>query len=611
MKLVTIDTNLFISGFSNSPNEYDTFAAILNDLGIKVIVPQYVLKEMRWYMRRSIEPHLVDYFVNEKKLIEFEGFAKTHFSKLPQRPDMAVIYVAHKKKCPVVSSDLRLIQVSEALKQDTFMNSAFILYLQNKVTKPEQKAYLQSLYEKLFAEEISYSVEGKNIYDPVKRIQKIMESAINVVSSFSSPAEGVKLKTVDKAMLNTLSSKELDRFTKWVRADLSVYITEFQNGHYDKLEMELIAAVNQLTDLILDYQLEGGQISSELAQNALTTMGHVLFLLVYVELIMGDLKNADEFLNHLAIVLFESKEAAKTLDKEFHQLRIVILLLSKQFQRLATYFTTQFLFSEEGKDKSSFLANLSIISAVLSSCHVEKKAKVKSYDDIEYTQQLGMQFAAINEFKEAMLLLEQVFYFALNDKMIGLAVFAIEAMIPICFIDPIYFKDIKRLHKELLKKDKAKSVFLNLEKRIAPIARVSSKILAKEPTKKDELDPSLQGWLDVLTVETIILKSGSALYVKTMVQIEDQIYRIGLLDREHILPEKMPIGSSVQLIDGYYTVIRPKKEVREQKEIDLLIRVIPRSNARILYRRVSGISMASSQEKLMKYDLPDTEDERP
>ena len=195
--------------------------------------------------------------------------------------------------------------------------------------------------------------------------------------------------------------------------------------------------------------------------------------------------------------------------------------------------------------------------------------------------------------------------------LIGLAVFAIEAMIPICFTEPIYFKDLKRLHKELLKKDKEKSIFLNLEERIAPIKRVSSRILAKEPTKKEELDPFLQGWLDVLTVETIILKSGSALYVKTMVQIEDKIYRIGLLDREHILPEKMPIGSSVQLIDGYYTVIRPKKEVREQKEIDLLIRVIPRSNARILYRRVSGISMASSQEKLMKYDLPDTEDERP
>ena len=52
MKLVTIDTNLFISGFSNSPNDYEIFAAILNDLGIKVIVPRHVLKKMRSYMRR-------------------------------------------------------------------------------------------------------------------------------------------------------------------------------------------------------------------------------------------------------------------------------------------------------------------------------------------------------------------------------------------------------------------------------------------------------------------------------------------------------------------------------------------------------------------------------
>ena len=37
---------------------------------------------------------------------------------------------------------------------------------------------------------------------------------------------------------------------------------------------------------------------------------------------------------------------------------------------------------------------------------------------------------------------------------------------------------------------------------------------------------------------------------------------------------------------------------------------VPRENARILYRRISGISMASSQEKVMKYDLPDTEDEK-
>ena len=80
----TIDTNFFISGFGESPNAYETLNKIFTKNRIKIYIPNYVQKEMRWYMRRVIEKHLTVIDVNPKKLAEYEvECAKKVDIKLP------------------------------------------------------------------------------------------------------------------------------------------------------------------------------------------------------------------------------------------------------------------------------------------------------------------------------------------------------------------------------------------------------------------------------------------------------------------------------------------------------------------------------------------------
>ncbi|MHA2172324.1 MAG: hypothetical protein ACXAB7_20840, partial [Candidatus Kariarchaeaceae archaeon] len=64
----SIDTNFFIAGFGNIPAEYDKLHTIFRKRNIQVVIPNHVKNEMRWYLRRSIEPKIIVKEINSKKL---------------------------------------------------------------------------------------------------------------------------------------------------------------------------------------------------------------------------------------------------------------------------------------------------------------------------------------------------------------------------------------------------------------------------------------------------------------------------------------------------------------------------------------------------------------
>ena len=159
-RVFTIDTNFFIAGFGETPKEYEILNKIFRKMKIAIYVPDYVRNEMRWYMRRSIEPLIVVKKVDPKKLAKFEKVAAAQVDmKLPQTPDMAVAYLANKENIPVVSSDLRLVELSHQIGIEAMMNSAFLIMLIGEIKDSVDKEFLQKLYETLFSDEISYSVQ--------------------------------------------------------------------------------------------------------------------------------------------------------------------------------------------------------------------------------------------------------------------------------------------------------------------------------------------------------------------------------------------------------------------------------------------------------------------
>ena len=154
-----IDTNFFISGFSTSPRAYKEFNDVLKNLEIQIQVTDFVIDEMRWYMRRSIEPLIEVVKTDNAKLSSFCTSAQNKVDiQLPQLPDMFLSYLNSINNNPIVSSDWRLVEVSQKLGQTAMMNSAFLLSLIEKATNKQDSNILSKLHEKIFADEITYSV---------------------------------------------------------------------------------------------------------------------------------------------------------------------------------------------------------------------------------------------------------------------------------------------------------------------------------------------------------------------------------------------------------------------------------------------------------------------
>ncbi|MCG3223196.1 MAG: hypothetical protein H7647_01930, partial [Candidatus Heimdallarchaeota archaeon] len=55
-KKYILDTNFFISGFEKNPSDFNLFLRIISDMKIELYVTNFILQEIRWYLRRRIKP---------------------------------------------------------------------------------------------------------------------------------------------------------------------------------------------------------------------------------------------------------------------------------------------------------------------------------------------------------------------------------------------------------------------------------------------------------------------------------------------------------------------------------------------------------------------------
>jgi hypothetical protein len=322
------------------------------------MIPDYVKKEMRWYMRRVIEPKLIVKNVNPKKLESFENQTRKKVDlKLPQTPDMAVAFLAHKENIPLVSSDMRLVEVAEQIGIPAMMNSAFLIVLIDEIKEQKDKEYLETLYDKLFGEEITYSVKSQSRYDPVVRIQKIMDSTLNVVRNQVSLNQKAMstIKPTAKNAANIFAYTELLDATKEVRTDISKYISILEEGNYKKLEVELKDASALLMDLATEARMAGIEEEDPGYKEAMTTIAHLLLLASAVAIGEQKLDKAESNVDLLLLFLLENDQVEVRLDIDVHLLRITLFFLTEQLTRLKFYFTPTFVELCNKRDRSDIL----------------------------------------------------------------------------------------------------------------------------------------------------------------------------------------------------------------------------------------------------------------
>lgn len=603
VKMVCVDTNFFITLYSAQPKDFDKLVSVLRKLRIKFVISDFVQREMRWYMRRHIEPHVKVIPVDKNQLNKFEAKLRSSLGSLPQTPDVSVIYVAEKEKIPIVSSDLKLIETAEKIGLRTFMNSAFAIYLRNKVSEAEDIALIDQIYSKLFAEEVSYSVKGQHVYDPVIRIKKIMDSALEVVKSQQDLTEKIEEKTIEKGEFSGLQEYEdLRTLTKEIRTDLSDFLALLEDGNFNDLKVILDRNSDLLLDRCTEVRLLDVPETDGVYREAVTTLAHLLLLGAAVDLNLQKLMDAEAKVDLLLLLIFEIAEAAHLLEIEVHLQRITIFFLTEQLKRLNIYFSPNFMerCRRSGRDDVvELLRTFAIISAVLTNGTAEKTAIAQDLSEIEYIIQLGYQFIGIGKPQKAWLLFEQAIYMSINSDMTGLLYALFEIMLPLHYYSHKFSPSLPDLFKYT--KKKLKNIRLdNYETRLILKQDIDPGILIKRQKSIDALPSNYQGFLDVISVESTSFKNlGRANLVKVIDW--ESLTLVGILDPTLTLGEDLTVGTSVRIVSGKVRLVEPPKKLKDRTGVSLLI--VCMKDPRFIIRRAGIISFAKPKEKIASYDL--------
>ncbi|MCK4973476.1 MAG: hypothetical protein KAS52_09150, partial [Candidatus Heimdallarchaeota archaeon] len=180
-----LDTNFFISGFEKNPSDFNLFLRIIADMKIELYVTNFILQEIRWYLRRRIKTPVQIERVLIKDIRKYKENIGKNAAKSPQMNDLSNILAAKKLNGTIVTSDLKLVKFCELENIPVLISSSFVFLLKTTCENLDNEKLLNKIYDTILSDEIRHSVEKRQTYDPVTRIKKIQEHAINVLQNIS------------------------------------------------------------------------------------------------------------------------------------------------------------------------------------------------------------------------------------------------------------------------------------------------------------------------------------------------------------------------------------------------------------------------------------------
>ena len=276
---VYLDANFFISGFSERPKDMQIIKEAADRIGHELWMTRQVFLELRWYLRREVE-QIVQ--IDETLIKDIKSFMESIHkpeSALPQPNDMSLILAAMRvKKSRVVTSDLKLLNTIQDLKIDVegIVGSAFVLELMESTDDPDAKKRLTPIRDRIYAEEVRYSISRQESYDPVTRIRIIEDHAMRVLRSVKRPSEGLDRKLSRGQPLFILD------FLEDIKAGVPAMFEDFKAGRFDTLANEIEAVQNEIERLLIVSTLtDDAETHSKLIEHA----SDLTLFLYYLEMI--------------------------------------------------------------------------------------------------------------------------------------------------------------------------------------------------------------------------------------------------------------------------------------------------------------------------------------
>ncbi len=589
-----LDANFWISGFSDRPKDVQLIKEAADQLGIELWVTRQVFHELRWYMRREVEKIIE---IDETLMKDIKALMTSMNrpeSSLPQANDMSLILAAIRaKRAKIVTSDLKLLNTIQELKIDTegVVGSAFMLELSESVTDERLKKQLVKIRERIYTEEVRYSISRSESYDPVTRIRIIEEHAMRVLRSVKRPAAAPDAKLSRGQPLFVLD------FLEDIKAGLPTMLEDFKDGKYEILSLEIEAVQNEIERLLIVSSLtEDSDTHEKLVANA----GDLVLFLYYLEMLChlyrGTRDGMDDAIsvsNEAFRLLMFSGVENEELKASVFFVKYVLSLVQEDYEEIDyTYGLYDGMLQRAGLDEmiqtsEGLYVTMQILRPMMGGFSLSKSK-------LRYP---GVTISMLNDIAKYCLLLDD------HDQAWQLAVTAYKVGVAYGREDGA-LSSFKMLYKvSASSRDKLKSrlekiaehalkVFVKNEWHTGEITPVLHEVqgqlqsiddmTTKKPVKAGKLPESLQGWMDVLSIQDI---NG----IMTLIVRNDKLQvRVGLDISRHPELKTLKTGHKIALTKGEFGLANAAEEVILQYSVVLL--VVPSEGAEISYEGEYGFS---------------------
>ncbi len=589
-----LDANFFISGFSDRPKDVHIVKEAADRVGIELWVTRQVFHELRWYLRREVEKAIkIDETLN-KEVKEFVQSIKRPESSLPQMNDMSLVLAAMRAKdAKIVTSDLKLLNTIQDLNVDVegIVGSAFVLELIESLDDEKLRQQLVPIRERIYSEEVRYSIARREAYDPVTRIRIIEEHALRVIRTVKRPVE-----KMDKKLSRGQPLFVFD-FLEEIKAGIPGMFEDFRAGKYETLAQEIEAVQNEIERMLIVSTLtEDSETHQALVQHA----SDLTLFLYYLEMICHLYRGTREGVEDAVAI---SEEAFRLLmfasvkDEELKAsvffLRILLGLIKQDYQDIDYFYSLyESLLDRAGleqmKETSEGLyVTMQILRKFMGGFSIVKTKLRYPSVTVAMLNDIAKYYIQFEEHDAAWQL-------AVNAYKIGVAYGkedgALQSFLMLYKIsasagdryNPALEKIAEHALKTFVKNGWGTSEITPILNEIQGNPNPIPKMPTGKPTLVDKLPEELRGWMDVLLTrrigdEDVLVVRNAPLQARMGIVITDE-------------PElkKLRTGHKIALIGGKFLLEEPDKDTISKYRVMLLIR--PDENAEITYEGEYGFS---------------------
>ena len=602
---VYLDANFFISGFSDRPKDVAIIKKAADKVGIELWITRQVFQELRWYLRREVETMIQIDETLSKDIKALTQSIKRPESSLPQPNDMSLILAAMRsKKSRIVTSDMKLLNTIQDVKAEVegIVGSAFVLELMELADDEEMKKALSPIRDRIYSEEVRYSISRQESYDPVTRIRVIEDHALRVLRAVKRPAEGLDRQLAKGQPLFVLD------FLEDIKAGIPNMFDDFREGKYDPLALEIDAVQNEIERLLIVSTLtEESETHGKLVRHA----ADLTLFLYYLEMICHMYRGTREGIEDALAVSEEAFRLLMFAEVQNDELkasvffvRILLSLIREDYDEIDYFYSlydsmiNRLSLDSMMETTEGFYITMQVLRSEVMGGFSLTKTKLQFPD---------VTMAMLNDIAKYSLLFEDhdnAWQLAVAAYKIGVAynreegaVNSFRMLYKVSSSSHDRFKPaLEKISEHALKAFVKKGWNTNM---VTPILNEVQgefppidNLATGGPVAFKSVRDELKGWMDVLTLETI---DGEEVLV---VRNERLQARVAIMTKHHPELRSLKTGHKVALTRGKFDVSNAKADVVKSYSIVLMIE--PSEQAEISFEGEYGFSC-------LKVAVPETE----